>query len=468
MTDFVICQGAAKNNSELGGARRRPGGVGRRLLTAASSAASGVPLACIRRSPLGLSSVPQRVLNHPCTHTDEPIASSLFGARAGPFRATAGAKMNVSGGADPRRGREIERRSGGGTNPLPAGGDRRRGSSMPIPGLGPFSHSYQDEEAAAGLLRKLLKRRGSGSERPTVQVGGGAWRHGRACRCCSCCCCLGHAFSLLQRWSSLSDLTPCAHSHRSQRAQPPPLSSQAVRRNRDKLVALLEEGQLAALDSGEAALASPGPNPGLSASSPATGLLAGTTAGEDELLPAEEAAAALGGAATGRISIHCTAASYDLTALKEHLESGGYRCGVWVTACLAGAGWARGRQRCRCGFTALTPGVEALVTACTVDTAPLPPSPRQLHRAPRSVALTVPAEHGRTGRRHLFVSLSSSQGLNKAPGAALSSMHECLCLRCPVRRPLPQRMHRCPLPLLSRFAALPRLRPLRAALISGR
>ncbi|PSC76072.1 Sporulation RMD1 [Micractinium conductrix] len=184
--------------------------------------------------------------------------------------------MNVSGGADPRRGREIERRSGGGTNPLPAGGDRRRGSSMPIPGLGPFSHSYQDEEAAAGLLRKLLKRRGSGSERPTVQ--------------------------------------------------PPPLSSQAVRRNRDKLVALLEEGQLAALDSGEAALASPGPNPGLSASSPATGLLAGTTAGEDELLPAEEAAAALGGAATGRISIHCTAASYDLTALKEHLESGGYSC----------------------------------------------------------------------------------------------------------------------------------------------
>lgn len=137
-----------------------------------------------------------------------------------------------------------------------------------------------------------------------------------------------------------------------------PLSSAQLRRNRDKLVALLEEGQYSVAEDPAAAggpspQASPGAPPGL--------------AGEEELLrvAVEEAPEYR----TGRITIHCTAArywgvlgarvgrragrraaaalpagrlacrcsqqccscrpccapcSYDLKGLREHLEKGGY------------------------------------------------------------------------------------------------------------------------------------------------
>ncbi|EFN59183.1 hypothetical protein CHLNCDRAFT_138081 [Chlorella variabilis] len=84
-----------------------------------------------------------------------------------------------------------------------------------------------------------------------------------------------------------------------------PLTSAQLRKNRDKLVALLEEGQLSALEV-----------PTIN-HSPRDSLL-----GEDELLSlgAEDPAV------IGRITIYCTANSYDLKGLREHLESSGHTC----------------------------------------------------------------------------------------------------------------------------------------------
>ncbi|KAL4421985.1 hypothetical protein ABPG77_011008 [Micractinium sp. CCAP 211/92] len=151
-------------------------------------------------------------------------------------------------------------REAGGSQALGA----RRLSAASLPGL-PMqqAHSYPGPEDEAGLLRKLLKRRSSG----------------------------------------LSQAPPQA------------LSSAQLRRNRDKLVSLLEEGQLSQLASGE-----------VSTSVTAPGNLAGTP-GEEELLAAtvDEPSPTSEGV-TGRITIYCTAASYDLKGLREHLEEGGYRC----------------------------------------------------------------------------------------------------------------------------------------------
>lgn len=132
----------------------------------------------------------------------------------------------------------------------------------------PHAHSYPGPDDEAGLLRKLLKRRSSGLSQ----------------------------------------------------APPQPLSSAQLRRNRDKLVSLLEEGQLSQLASGEA-----------STSATAGGHLAGAgaegTPGDDELLPpAVDEPSPVAEGVTGRITIYCTAASYDLKGLREQLEAGGYRC----------------------------------------------------------------------------------------------------------------------------------------------
>lgn len=151
---------------------------------------------------------------------------------------------------------------------------RRTGISLALPGAnGNYSQSYPGPDDEAGLLQKLLKRRSSG----------------------------------------LSS------------QQHPPLSSAALRRNRDKLVDLLEEGQLAKL--GRANLGGDGSQEG----TPTGNGLAATGSspvGLDELLPAmsEDQTAAAAGSSTGRITIYCTATSYDLKGLKEHLQAGGYRC----------------------------------------------------------------------------------------------------------------------------------------------
>lgn len=158
--------------------------------------------------------------------------------------------------------------AGGGSGRREAGssqavGTRRRSSSAAsLPGLPmTHAHSYPGPDDEAGLLRKLLKRRSSGLSQ----------------------------------------------------APPQPLSSAQLRRNRDKLVSLLEEGQLSQLASGEVLA---------STSATASGHLAGVEG--DEELPDEPSPVAEG--VTGRITIYCTASSYDLKGLRENLEAGGYRC----------------------------------------------------------------------------------------------------------------------------------------------
>lgn len=97
--------------------------------------------------------------------------------------------------------------------------------------------------------------------------------------------------------------------------QQQPLSSAQLRRNRDKLVALLEEGQYSLVEeAGSMGAPSPVPSPITTQGLP----------GDDELLPqqVEESPAY----PIGRITIHCTAASYDIKGLREHLEQGGYMC----------------------------------------------------------------------------------------------------------------------------------------------
>lgn len=76
-----------------------------------------------------------------------------------------------------------------------------------------------------------------------------------------------------------------------------PLSSAQLRRNRDKLVSLLEEGQLSQLASGEVLA---------STSATASGHLAGVEG--DEELPDEPSPVAEG--VTGRITIYCTASRW--------------------------------------------------------------------------------------------------------------------------------------------------------------
>lgn len=102
-------------------------------------------------------------------------------------------------------------------------------------------------------------------------------------------------------------------------ASPQPLSSAQLRRNRDKLVSLLEEGQLSQLASGEA-----------STSATAGGHLAGAgaegTPGDDELLPpAVDEPSPVAEGVTGRITIYCTAARWGGQG-PEHPR--------WVLACL--------------------------------------------------------------------------------------------------------------------------------------
>jgi hypothetical protein len=85
----------------------------------------------------------------------------------------------------------------------------------------------------------------------------------------------------------------------------PPLTSAQLRKNRDKLVALLEEGQLAQLED------------------PALERLPGRNSmdgGDDEAFAGEADPVIT----VGRITIHCTATSYDLKGLRLHLEESGH------------------------------------------------------------------------------------------------------------------------------------------------
>ncbi|PRW58417.1 Sporulation RMD1 [Chlorella sorokiniana] len=159
--------------------------------------------------------------------------------------------------------------SGGGGDRLP--GRRSLDRPIPIPlrlpgaSAASGSQSYPGPDDEAGLLRKLLNRR---------------------------------------RQSSAGTLP-----------QQQPLSSAQLRRNRDKLVALLEEGQYSLLDeAGSMGAPSPVPSPITTQGLP----------GDDELLPpqVEESPAY----PIGRITIHCTADSYDIKGLRQHLEEGGYMC----------------------------------------------------------------------------------------------------------------------------------------------
>lgn len=77
------------------------------------------------------------------------------------------------------------------------------------------------------------------------------------------------------------------------------LSSAQLRRNRDKLVSLLEEGQLSQLASGE-----------VSTSVTAPGNLAGTPGEEDYLATAADEPSPTSEGVTGRITIYCTAARW--------------------------------------------------------------------------------------------------------------------------------------------------------------
>ena len=116
---------------------------------------------------------------------------------------------------------------------------------------------------------------------------------------------------------------------RSTRLAQVPLSSAQLRKNRDKLVALLEEGQLQ-WEAEEAAQQGPG------------GLLlergelslggmerdgSGSTMLPPALAAAVSAAAAGQEGPAGRITIYCTAAGYDLPALRDDLRARQYRCG---------------------------------------------------------------------------------------------------------------------------------------------
>lgn len=129
----------------------------------------------------------------------------------------------------------------------------------------------------------------------------------------------------------LQKLLKRRQSNAAMQAPQPQLTSAQLRRNRDKLVALLEEGQLSLLEA-----AGSGPSPLTSPILPGGGE---GLAGVDELLPAavEEVPASY---YTGPISIHATAASYDLKGLREHLEARGYRCtefpGVLYSRCECG------------------------------------------------------------------------------------------------------------------------------------
>lgn len=172
--------------------------------------------------------------------------------------------------------------AGGGSS----GAGPSRGRRLSV-GAGP-SQSYPGPDDDAGLLNKLLKRRSSGAmQLPQVRA--------RAAASLPSC---------------LPTRLPCLPAFRAAHPPPPPparlplllqqpLSSAQLRRNRDKLVALLEEGQYSLLNGGgEGGGPSPQPSP----------VTAPGLAGDDELLPAavEETPPAY----MGRIAIHATAARW--------------------------------------------------------------------------------------------------------------------------------------------------------------
>ena len=173
------------------------------------------------------------------------------------------------------------------------GGDAGGGSSGPSRGrrlsigsaMAGRAQSYPGPDDDAGLLNKLLKRRSSGAmQLQQVRAAPAA------------------PFSLPAPPARLpsrlgTTCQPALRSHPSTALQQP-LSSAQLRRNRDKLVALLEEGQYALLNGGGGDGPSPQPSP----------VTAPGLAGDDELLPA--AVEEVPPAYTGRIAIHATAARW--------------------------------------------------------------------------------------------------------------------------------------------------------------
>lgn len=198
--------------------------------------------------------------------------------------------------------------SGGGAAGAPS--PRGRRLSIGPASAGGRAQSYPGpDDNEAGLLQKLLKRRSSGAMQ-MQQVGTGGSAAGEMCwwrlvAGGSGCLCVWHmALPVTHSNEAAINHHPSSSVARPQQ----PLSSAQLRRNRDKLVALLEEGQYALLEEVREAGASLQPSPTGPPGLP----------GDDELLPAavEEA---LPSYYTGRITIHCTAARW---AMAE--------CALWV------------------------------------------------------------------------------------------------------------------------------------------
>ncbi|KAL4859376.1 Sporulation protein RMD1 [Chlorella vulgaris] len=144
----------------------------------------------------------------------------------------------------------------------------------------PFAASPPRRVGVARLISSRMERRGSeGTQRPPLQLG---------------------------RSSSTPPARPSTDDDAGLLRKLLKRSAQ-LRKNRDKLVALLEEGQLAQLED------------------PALERLPGRNSmdgGDDEAFAGESDPPIT----VGRITIHCTATSYDLKGLRLHLEESGHTC----------------------------------------------------------------------------------------------------------------------------------------------